>query len=67
MFVAAMQKLLPNVPLDMRLTKGQSTNRGEAFYNLQRVPDSSSANATLIYWQMLAEAGEQHHFRAPAT
>ena len=63
--VAALRRLLPDVPFDDRLMRGQSNNRGEAFYNRRMVDDSGTANATLIYWQMLAEQSGRRHFTAP--
>lgn len=57
----ALRKMLPGVPFDECLLRGQSGNRGEAFYNRQLAADSSTANATLIYWRMLAlQSGDRH-------
>jgi len=62
--LATMRKLLPAVPVDLRLLKGQSDNSESAFYNRRLVQDSSSAYATLIFWQSLAERNRQRHFTA---
>jgi hypothetical protein len=64
LLVAALRKLLPDVPFNDRLMQGQSNNRGEPFYNRSLVADSSSANATLLYWQMIAEQSGRRHFTA---
>ncbi len=61
---AILQKLLPAVPVDLRLLKGQSGNSESACYNRRLVADSSSAYATLIFWQFLAERNGQRHFTA---
>ncbi|MFH1419718.1 MAG: hypothetical protein ABII12_15710 [Planctomycetota bacterium] len=62
--VSTLQKLLPAVPVDLRLLKGQSDNSESAFYNRRLVSDSSSAYATLIFWQYLAERNGRRHFTA---
>jgi hypothetical protein len=64
---AALRKILPNAEFDDQLARGQSNNRGEAFYNLRLVADSSSANATMIYWRMLAEQSGRRHFTARSS
>lgn len=62
--VSVLRKGLPGVPFDDSLLRGQSDNRGEAFYNRQLAGDSSTAMATLIYWRMLAvQAGGHFTFR----
>lgn len=59
--VSALRKALPDVPFSDWLLRGQSDNRGEAFYNRQLASDSSTAMATLIYWRMLAVQGGRGH------
>ncbi|MBN2562988.1 MAG: hypothetical protein JXQ75_18855 [Phycisphaerae bacterium] len=59
-----LREFLSEVPIDKRLLAGQSTNRGDIYYNRRVAEDSSLANATLIYWQTLAEQGGRQHFAA---
>lgn len=60
------QQLLAEVPVDDRLLTGQRVNRrDQGYYNTRLADESSLANATLIYWERMAQAEGRLHFTAP--
>lgn len=66
MLFSGLHKAFPQVSFNDWLLQGQSNNRGEAYYNHRYTSDSSAANATLIYWRMLA-LGNGRHFTGPSS
>lgn len=60
LLVGGLRRLLPHVPFNDWLLDGQSTNRGDGYYNRRRAPDAGLPNATLIHWRLHAVASGGH-------
>ncbi len=62
--IAAIEKFLPDVPVDKRLMEAGAGNSDAVFYNRRSGAPPSTAIATLIHWQHLAERSGRRHYTA---
>ncbi len=62
--IAAIEKFLPDVPVDKRLMEAGAGGSDAVFYNRRSGAPASTAIATLIHWQHLAERSGRRHYTA---
>lgn len=62
--LAAIEKFLPNVPIDRRMMEAGASNTDAVLYNRRSGAPPSTAIATLIHWQHIAEQSPRRHYTA---